>query len=258
MQGYNFTNRVREVLAGARDEAARLRHEDVRSQHLLLALLRDDASVACHVIESFGVSLDDVERRLEETAKVGSEPHENRPQDLAYSSRAKKVLELSMAEARHLEHSYVGTQHLLLGLIREDHGVAFQTLASFGITLDPARKRVLEILGTGMRRSGSECAFRRRAGWRCRFTSPLRRRRRWPPRSSKRWRRTRTSRPCLPRKTSTSRNWPRRCARGQRPRRLLEIQREVQRSRGMRQRADRDPVDARLRDAPHGRERDAA
>jgi ATP-dependent Clp protease ATP-binding subunit ClpA len=161
MQGYNFTNRVREVLAGARDEAARLRHEDVRSQHLLLALLRDDASVACHVIESFGVSLDDVERRLEETAKVGSEPHENRPQDLAYSSRAKKVLELSMAEARHLEHSYVGTQHLLLGLIREDHGVAFQTLASFGITLDPARKRVLEILGTG--RQDDEGFVRRRS-----------------------------------------------------------------------------------------------
>ena len=104
--------------------------------------------MAASAIESIGVRLDQVARRLEETVKLGPEPHELRT-DLPYSSRAKKVLELAMAEARGLNHSHVGTHHLLLGLIREEKGVAAQVLTSFGISIDAARTHVLEILSSG-------------------------------------------------------------------------------------------------------------
>ncbi len=148
MNGYNFTYRVRMALGGAREEASRLGHDEVATQHILLALLRQNPSVAASAIESFGVRLDQVARRLEETAKRGPEPHELRT-DLPYSPRAKKVLELAMAEARGLNHSHVGTHHLLLGLIREEKGIAAQVLTSFGISIDAARTHVLEILSSG-------------------------------------------------------------------------------------------------------------
>jgi hypothetical protein len=115
--------------------------------------------VAASVIESFGVRLAYVAKRLDETVKRGPESHELRT-DLPYSSRAKKVLELAMAEARHLSHSYVGTHHLLLGLIREEKGVAAQVLTSFGISIEPARTHVLEILATGKQ---DDDGLRRRA-----------------------------------------------------------------------------------------------
>jgi ATP-dependent Clp protease ATP-binding subunit ClpA len=148
MQGYNFTQRVRAALADAREEAGRLRHEYVGTEHELLGLLLDDSSVATAVIASFGVSLDEVRQKIEAVALPGRDPYEPRP-GLCYTSRAKKALELAMDEARHLKHSYVGTQHLLLGLIREESGVAAQVLESIGITLEPARKRVIEILDAG-------------------------------------------------------------------------------------------------------------
>jgi ATP-dependent Clp protease ATP-binding subunit ClpC len=148
MNGYNFTNRVRVALSGAREEAVRLRHDEVRTEHLLLALVREDGSVAAQVMLSLGAKLGDVERRAEQTITLGHESELDRV-EVPYSSRAKKVLELAMAEARQLDHSYVGTQHLLLGLVREERGVAAQVLASFGITLDSARTRVIEILGAG-------------------------------------------------------------------------------------------------------------
>src|SRR6516165_7776175 len=135
MDGYHFTQRVRATLADAREEAVRLRHADVETQHLLFALLREGSSVAAAVIESFDVRLDDVSRSLEEVVKFGPESYEQRG-DVGYSRRAKKVLELAMAEARYLNHSHVGTQHLLLGLAREEKGVAAQILSQFGITLE--------------------------------------------------------------------------------------------------------------------------
>jgi ATP-dependent Clp protease ATP-binding subunit ClpC len=138
MQGYHFTERVRKALAMAREEAVRLRHQEVQTQHLLFALLRDDSSVA---------------RSVEEIIRFGPEPYEPRS-DLPYSTRAKHVLELAMAEARVLNHSYVGTQHLLLGLIHEQKGVAAQALAGFGITLDPARQRVVQVLAAGQQDAG--------------------------------------------------------------------------------------------------------
>jgi len=147
MNGYNFTERVRKVLAMAREEATRLHHEYVGTEHLLLGLVREGEGVAATVLQNLGVELDDIQRKIEETVKKAKAGQTVGP-DLPYTSPAKKVLELAMAEARYLNHQYVGTEHLLLGLIREEHGAAAQVITSFGITIDAARAGVLEILGS--------------------------------------------------------------------------------------------------------------
>ena len=147
MNGYNFTERVRKVLAMAREEAARLHHEYVGTEHLLLGLVREGEGVAATVLQNLGVELGDIQHKIEETVKKAKAGQTVGP-DLPYTSPAKKVLELAMAEARDLNHQYVGTEHVLLGLIREEHGAAAQVITSFGITIDAARAGVLEILGT--------------------------------------------------------------------------------------------------------------
>jgi ATP-dependent Clp protease ATP-binding subunit ClpA len=148
MRGYNFTERVRRALARAREEAARLRHEYVGTEHILLGLLRDDGCIAAAVIESFGVKLDALAAKVDEVVKKGR-PGQTTGPDLPYTSRAKKVLELAMEEARDANHDYVGTEHLLLGVLREERGIAAQLLVDAGVTLDAARERVLHILGRG-------------------------------------------------------------------------------------------------------------
>ena len=147
MNGYNFTERVRKVLAMAREEAARLHHEYVGTEHILLGLIREGEGVAATVLQNLSVELDDLQQKIEETVKKGR-PDQTFAQDLPYSSRGKKVLELAMDEARVLEHSYVGTEHLLLGLLREKKGVAAQVLNVAGVNLDAARAETLRILGT--------------------------------------------------------------------------------------------------------------
>jgi ATP-dependent Clp protease ATP-binding subunit ClpC len=145
MQGYNFTEDVRKALSCAREESARLRHEYVGTEHILLGLLRGD-NVAVHVIESFDVKPEALADAVDSVVKKGASGSHAGP-DLPYTSRAKKVLELAMTEARELNHTYVGTEHMLLGLLREEKGIAAQLLVDAGITLDAARERVLGILG---------------------------------------------------------------------------------------------------------------
>ena len=147
MNGYNFTERVRKVLAMAREEAARLHHEWVDTEHILLGLVREGEGVAAVALQNLGVELDAIQQKIEETVKKAKAGQTTGP-DLPYTSPAKKVLELAMAEARYLNHRYVGTEHVLLGLIGEGHGAAAQVITSFGITIDAARAGVLEILGT--------------------------------------------------------------------------------------------------------------
>jgi ATP-dependent Clp protease ATP-binding subunit ClpC len=147
MNGYNFTERVRKVLAMAREEAARLHHEYVGTEHILLGLIREGEGVAAAVLQNLSVDLDDVQQKIEETVKKGKAAQATGP-DLPYTSRAKKVLELAMSEARELNHSYVGTEHLLLGLLREEKGIAAQVLVASGLTLDDARAEALRLLGT--------------------------------------------------------------------------------------------------------------
>src|SRR5829696_7076515 len=145
MNGYNFTERVRKVLAMAREEAARLHHEYVGTEHILLGLIREGEGVAATVLQNLSVELDEIE----ETVKKGKAAQTTGP-DLPYTSRAKKVLELAMSEARELSHSYVGTEHLLLGLLREEKGIAAQVLTDAGVNLEAARAETLRILGTEM------------------------------------------------------------------------------------------------------------
>ena len=154
MNGYNFTERVRKVLAMAREEAARLHHEYVGTEHILLGLIREGEGVAAAVLQNLSVDLDEIQQKIEETVKKGKAAQTQGP-DLPYTSRAKKVLELAMSEARELNHSYVGTEHLLLGLLREEKGIAAQVLADTGVNLDAARAETLRLLGTEMPQGGA-------------------------------------------------------------------------------------------------------
>jgi ATP-dependent Clp protease ATP-binding subunit ClpC len=154
MNGYNFTERVRKVLAMAREEAARLHHEYVGTEHILLGLIREGEGVAAAVLQNLQVDLDEIQQKIEEQVKKGKATQTTGP-DLPYTSRAKKVLELAMSEARELNHSYVGTEHLLLGLLREEKGIAAQVLTDIGVNLDAARTETLRLLGTEMPQGGA-------------------------------------------------------------------------------------------------------
>jgi ATP-dependent Clp protease ATP-binding subunit ClpA len=147
MNGYNFTERVRKILAMAREEAVRLHHEYVGTEHILLGLILEGEGVAAAVLQSLNVDLEEIQQKIEETVKKGKAQQGTGP-DLPYTSRAKKVLELAMSEARELNHSYVGTEHILLGLIREEKGIAAVVLSDVGIELPVARAEVLRLLGT--------------------------------------------------------------------------------------------------------------
>ncbi len=149
MNGYNFTDRVRKVLQMAREEAARLHHEYVGTEHILLGLIREGEGVAAAVLTNLNVDLEEIQQKIEETVKKGKAPAAAGP-DLPYTSRAKKVLELAMSEARELNHSYVGTEHLLLGLLREEKGIAAQVLTDAGVNLEQARAETLRLLGSDM------------------------------------------------------------------------------------------------------------
>src|SRR5215469_401079 len=122
MNGYNFTERVRKVLAMAREEAARLHHEYVGTEHILLGLIREGEGVAAAVLQNMQVDLDEVQQKIEDTVKKGKAQQTTGP-DLPYTPRAKKVLELAMSEATDVTHSDVETEHLLLGLLREQKGI---------------------------------------------------------------------------------------------------------------------------------------
>ncbi len=150
MNGYNFTDRVRKVLQMAREEAARLHHEYVGTEHILLGLIREGEGVAAAVLTNLNVDLEEIQQKIEETVKKGKAPAAAGPPDLPYTSRAKKVLELAMSEARELNHSYVGTEHLLLGLLREEKGIAAQVLTDAGVNLEQARAETLRLLGSDM------------------------------------------------------------------------------------------------------------
>ena len=146
MRGFNFTERVRKVLAMAREEAFRLKHEYVGTEHILLGLIREGEGVAAAVLQNLRIDLDDVVEGIESHVKKGIAKELNGP-DLPYTTRAKRVLECAMAEAHELGHDYVGTEHLLLGLLREERGIAAQVLTHLGAELDTVRAETLRLLG---------------------------------------------------------------------------------------------------------------
>ncbi len=147
MNGYNFTERVRKVLAMSREEAHRLGHEYVGTEHVLLGLIREGEGVAAAALHCFSIDVQELRDRIESVVKSPGAGRSNSP-DLPYTTRAKKVLEFSMSEARELNHSYVGTEHLLLGLIREEKGIAAQILTDMNLTLEGVREEILRLLGT--------------------------------------------------------------------------------------------------------------
>jgi len=130
----------------ARQEAIRLQHDYVGTEHILLGLIREGDGVAAHVLGNLDVDLDRIHERVEESVRKGKATIALG--ELPYTSPAKKVLEFAMAEARELNHSYVGTEHLLLGLLRERKGIAAQVLNSLGVTVDEARGETLKVLGS--------------------------------------------------------------------------------------------------------------
>jgi ATP-dependent Clp protease ATP-binding subunit ClpC len=148
---YNFTDRVRKVLAMAREEAIRLQHDYVGTEHILLGLIREGEGVAAAVLANLNVDLDQIHEGVEESVRKGKATIALG--ELPYTSRAKKVLEFAMAEARDFNHSYVGTEHLLLGLLREEKGVAAQVLNSLGVTRDEACVETLKVLGSDVNQS---------------------------------------------------------------------------------------------------------
>lgn len=145
MNGYNFTESVRQALAHARTEASKLGHEYVGTEHELLGLLVDDHT-ATVALRNLGVEPEALRAQVLSVLAPDKKKIPTGP-DLAYTSRAKKALALSMSEARELNHNYVGTEHLLLGLLREKKGIAAQALTASGVSLHAAREEILAILG---------------------------------------------------------------------------------------------------------------
>lgn len=143
---YNyFTERARRVMNNAAQEARNLNHDYIGTEHILLGLIREKDSVAAKVLEGLGISLEKVRQEVERIIGKGRE--EVSTEQLPLTPRAKKILELALAEAQGMGHNYVGTEHILLALIREGEGVAAQILINLGADLDTVRDKVIEILG---------------------------------------------------------------------------------------------------------------
>src|SRR3954465_3827876 len=138
-----FTDRARRVLVLAQEEARLLNHNFIGTEHILLGLIHEGEGVAAKALESRGISLEAVREKVEETiGPAGSSTTGSPP----FTPRAKKVLELSLREALQLGHNYIGTEHMLLGLVREGEGVAAQVLQNLGADLSRVRQQVIQLL----------------------------------------------------------------------------------------------------------------
>src|SRR5437016_4892977 len=142
-----FTDRARKVMALANQEAQRFNHEYIGTEHILLGLVKEGSGVGANVLKNLDVDLRKVRLEVEKLVKSG--PDMVTMGKLPQTPRAKKVIEYAIEEARNLNHNYVGTEHLLLGLLREQDGVAAQVLMNLGIKLEEVREEVLNLLGAG-------------------------------------------------------------------------------------------------------------
>lgn len=140
-----FTDRARRVVVLAQEEARTLNHDYIGTEHLLLGLLHEDDSIAAMVLQDCGADLGELRDAIEEIIGQGSSPPGGH---IPFTPRAKKVLELSLREALQLGHHYIGTEHVLLGLIHEGQGVAAQVLVARGLDLNRLRQRVVQKLGS--------------------------------------------------------------------------------------------------------------
>jgi ATP-dependent Clp protease ATP-binding subunit ClpC len=157
-----FTDRARKVMQLANQEAQRFNHEYIGTEHILLGLVKEGSGVAANVLKNLDVDLRKI--RLEVEKLVQSGPEMVTMGKLPQTPRAKKVIEYSMEEARNLNHNYVGTEHILLGLLREQEGVAAQVLMNLGLKLEEVREEVLNLLGHGAEGGESERGGRESGG----------------------------------------------------------------------------------------------
>lgn len=140
-----FTQRAQKVLQLAQEEAIRMKHESIGTEHILLGLIREGGGIAAKALEAIEVNTQLIEEGIKELVGVGEK---DVGPIVHYTPRAKKVIELSVDESRKLGHSYIGTEHLLLALIREGEGVAARVLGNAGVSLNKARQQVLQLLGS--------------------------------------------------------------------------------------------------------------
>jgi hypothetical protein len=138
-----FTDRARRVVVLAHEESRMLNHNYIGTEHILLGLIREYEGVAAKALESLGISLETVRQQVEEIIGQGQQALSGH---IPFTPRAKKVLELSLRESRQLDHNYIGTEHILLGLIREGEGVAAQVLMRLGADLNRVRQEVIQLL----------------------------------------------------------------------------------------------------------------
>jgi ATP-dependent Clp protease ATP-binding subunit ClpC len=144
-----FTERARQVVVFAQDEARVLKHNYIGTEHLLLGLLREEEGLAARALESLEITIEEVRA---EVARIVGQGYEVTAGQIPFTPRAKKVLELSTREARTLGHRYIGTEHILLGIVRENEGVASQILLDLGADAETVRNRLIEMLsGPGRR-----------------------------------------------------------------------------------------------------------
>ena len=138
-----FTDRARRVVVLAQEEARMLNHSYIGTEHILLGLIHEGEGVAAKALESMDISLGAVREKVQEDIGQGQQ---NPPGHIPFTPRAKKVLELSLREALQLGHNYIGTEHILLGLIREGEGVAAQVLVKLGADLGRVRQQVIQLI----------------------------------------------------------------------------------------------------------------
>ena len=146
-----FTDRARKVMALANQEAQRFNHEYIGTEHILLGLVKEGSGVGANVLKNLDVDIKKLRLEVEKLVKSG--PDMVTMGKLPHTPRAKKVIEFAIEEARSLNHNYIGTEHLLLGLLRESEGVAAQVLMNLGLKLEEVRQEVLNLLGAGVENS---------------------------------------------------------------------------------------------------------
>lgn len=142
-----FTDRARKAMQLANQAAQRMNHEYIGTEHMLLGVLEENGGIATSVLKNLEIDIAAARKRVDELVPAG--PDMVTMGKLPQTPRAKKVIEYSMEEARNLGHNYVGTEHILLGLVREQDGVAGQVLRALGLTLDAAKAEVVRLLTSG-------------------------------------------------------------------------------------------------------------
>ncbi len=154
-----FTDRIRKVMKLASRAALVHDQEHIGTEHLLLGLVMEGEGVACNVLKNLGLTLEQVRTQTEKLIKVGLQrqigPHIVVMGKLRYTPLAKKVIEFAVEDARSLRHKYVGTEHLLLGMLREQEGPAGQVLGTLGLKLEQVREETLNVLGQGKQKTAT-------------------------------------------------------------------------------------------------------